>query len=503
MNFIEEYKETLNNALQNGDLVAARQLVQGFHATRQPYDAELCYLEAVLCYYEYRYPLALFWAEMGYQKAPDFTPIHELLGFLTTPMQDYSLYKPSNRFDCSLMNRPLRIVIFEGVQPIVDYNAEQFRINFEALGHTVMIFRADEFEKSTKALLSFIKQGIDFCLLFNNVGTGLSLSDGRNAWEAMNIPCFNYLFDHPIYYFDTLDTIAPTCVVTCVDRNHVHYIKRFYPKVKHSFFFPLAGEEIPVSSPIPWEERSIDVLYVGSLKVYPKEQDAFDCKITAYLCEHTDKTVEEAIEDCFRSLSEQDLAILFPAFAGKISPEDADEATLKKVLQDYRFCDTNTNSIFRKNTVKQLVDAGIHVTVYGRDWLNTELSESPYFHFGGYISQADCLVKMQDSKIVLNSMPWFKDGTHDRIYNAMLAHAVCVTDSSKYLTEQYINSKDIVYYSLDEMEKLPVLVKELLSNPDKAKQIAENGYQKTVLNHTWQNRAMELLNRVFHKNFDE
>ena len=28
---------------------------------------------------------------------------------------------------------------------------------------------------------------------------------------------------------------------------------------------------------------------------------------------------------------------------------------------------------------------------------------------------------MNDSKIVLNTMTWFKDGTHDRVFNGMLA----------------------------------------------------------------------------------
>ena len=28
---------------------------------------------------------------------------------------------------------------------------------------------------------------------------------------------------------------------------------------------------------------------------------------------------------------------------------------------------------------------------------------------------------MYDSKIVLNTMTWFKDGTHDRVFNGMLA----------------------------------------------------------------------------------
>ena len=44
---------------------------------------------------------------------------------------------------------------------------------------------------------------------------------------------------------------------------------------------------------------------------------------------------------------------------------------------------------------------------------------------------------MYDSKIVLNTMTWFKDGTHDRVFNGMLAGAVAVTDSSIYMKENF------------------------------------------------------------------
>ena len=44
---------------------------------------------------------------------------------------------------------------------------------------------------------------------------------------------------------------------------------------------------------------------------------------------------------------------------------------------------------------------------------------------------ADEIVElMHESKIVLSTMTWFKDGTHDRVYNGMLAGAVAVTDTS-------------------------------------------------------------------------
>lgn len=481
MDWQTQYETTLTKALQEGNLAGARALTQSFHRTGSARTARLCYLEAVLHYYEGRYPLALFWADKGFLLDPSYPPLHELLGLLREFQGDFSEYTPVFPFDVSSEHRPLRIILVEGPLKIVNYTAEQFREDFEALGHEVFIFVASAIEKDSAAFWEFVKRGVDFCLTFNNMAVARRLQNGEYLWDYLNIPCFDYMFDHPLYFFDTFDAPPSSAVVTCVDRRHTEYVKRFYPGVKNCFFFPLAGEELFREEIIPWQERSLQALYVGSLKKNPQAaEDAFSRKITRLLCSHTELTVEEAIEQ-----------LLGPV----------DEITLKKTLEKYRYCDLNTNSVFRENLVRVLVKAGIHVTVYGSGWEECDFSDSPFFHYQGLISQEECILKMQDTRFVLNSMPWFKDGTHDRVYNAMLAHALCITDPSGYLAEEFKDGEDILYYSLDEMEKLPELICYYEDHPEEAVCIIERGYQKAVLSHTWQNRSIELLTRFFKKNY--
>lgn len=100
---------------------------------------------------------------------------------------------------------------------------------------------------------------------------------------------------------------------------------------------------------------------------------------------------------------------------------------------------------------------------------------------------------MAQSKIVLNIMPLFKAGTHDRIFAAMLNHSISLTDTSSYLDSIFSKDKDIVYYDLNEIEKLPELIKELLDNPYKMKELSKAGYEKANKNHTWENRMKQIL----------
>lgn len=492
MDFLDDFKLTLQQTITDGALSDARRLLQGFHKARISYDAELFYLEAALCYYEAHYPLAAFFARLGYEKYPDFLPLHELLSYLAETGCAFDDYTPKPTFDCSFLNRTMRIVLYEHVLPIMDYTAEQFRRAFELLGHEVFVFQHDDFAHSSAALLEFSKGGIDFALVFNNIGSLITDNEGRNFWELLNIPCVNYLFDHPFYYEQDMEQMPRTAVVTCMDRNHVSYIRRFYPNVRHAFFFPLGSELIPPRETLPWKERPIDVLYVGSLKSMPDFPESEISQTTAeYLLTHPSLTFESAFEHCLEE-------------AVRTHGDDTaiDDFLLKEMLQKYRYTDMHVNSHFRKAMISALINAGIDVTVYGNGWDLPELTSNAHFHLCGFISQSECIEKMQQSKIVLNSMPWFKDGAHDRIFNAMLCRSVCVTDESKYLAEQFTDQQELVFYSLEEIERLPAIVRSLLDNPQKAEFIAENGYQKAILSHNWETRALELLTRVFRSEFD-
>ena len=56
-----------------------------------------------------------------------------------------------------------------------------------------------------------------------------------------------------------------------------------------------------------------------------------------------------------------------------------------------------------------------------------------------------------------SSMPWFKDGTHDRVFTAMLQHTLSLTDDSRYLRENFTDKKELVFYSLEKRDRKSVV----------------------------------------------
>ena len=100
---------------------------------------------------------------------------------------------------------------------------------------------------------------------------------------------------------------------------------------------------------------------------------------------------------------------------------------------------------------------------------------------------------MNQSKIVLNTMTWFKRGAHDRIFNGMLAGAAVVSDTSEYMQENFTSGVELELFSLHHMEDMVRKIQYLLNNPEKAQSIACCGYRIAKEQHMWEKRLNNLI----------
>ena len=99
---------------------------------------------------------------------------------------------------------------------------------------------------------------------------------------------------------------------------------------------------------------------------------------------------------------------------------------------------------------------------------------------------------MQRSKIVINNTNFY-DGMHERIFTAMLTGAVCVTNEYKLLNSILENGKEIVTFPVNELDRFPKIIKDLLDNPERAEKIAEAGYRTALAGHTWEHRGEQII----------
>ena len=384
-----------------------------------------------------------------------------------------------------------RLVFMTGVYDILDIFTYELMHEFEQIGYDVMEFDSGDMQRSLGKLSDYIKKPVTAVITFNNLGFNMELVEGKNIWEELGIWCINILMDHPFCHKQALDQAPNHAIVLCPDKNHMKYLQRFYPQIPITGFLAHGGKE-KTQELKPIVDRSIDVIYAGGLSrtfAYNMMPDftqfSFDAKqiadtALADVIAHPYKTSEQAIEDALIA-------------SGIHLSDDA----LCDFIDKIHYIDLLAVSHYREATVRSLVEAGIHVTLYGTGWDDCDWLDAPNLHFGGRISADAVIDQMMDAKIVLNTMTWFKDGTHDRVFNGMLAGAVAVSDSSVYMKEEFCGDitdqeAELLLFELDEIEHLPAMIKELLADPDRMQQIADRGRQKAQAHHTWKARALEL-----------
>lgn len=377
-----------------------------------------------------------------------------------------------------------KIIIFESEIDSLKTFARRMAEGFEQAGCQVLMADMKDVSLTRERVVAFSEYGRTAALFFNHVGMNLLTADGGSLWNELDVDCYDYIVDHPMYYHAAIIFPIRRLTFLCVDKYHQQFIQRFYQGKVRSFFLPLAGIKADVPE-IPFRERSMDILFTGAYLI-----DDNVMVHTASLGEGLKKiwlecyemllsrrylTLEQAIEECFRRKSFE------------LSDED-----LRDMVRLFQDMDGMLRSKMRADVIKTLADHDIKVHIYGEGWECLSCKqENLIIH--KRIPFDETIPLMADARIVLNVMPWFKAGVHDRVYSAMLNRAVSLTDGSEYIDQTLLDEENALLFSLDNMDELPDKISWYLGQTDCMEQIAENGYQYAKDSQTWQYRALQLM----------
>ncbi len=382
-----------------------------------------------------------------------------------------------------------KIILFRGELNTINLFSEQLQKGLSEQGEYVFYeFDLHDMIKSMSGLYSFLQgEPITAMIGFNSNFFGFKLPSGANMCEQLQIPCINILVDHPYWYSRILHEMPATGIVLCVDRGHMDYVNRFYPQIAMNGFLAHGGTPMD-REPKTIAERSYDVLYAGSLYadyIATQKPDFSKWDFQAeQICEQAiqtllsnpGNTIEKVLEDVLHShgigMSEEELS---------------------QFISSCVYIERVVSSHYREQILAAVARAGISLQLYGAGWERCDWVKLPNVHYGGMISPSEVLEQMGDAKIVLNTLPWFKDGSHERVFNGMLRGAVVCSETSGYL-EEVLPSDVWEPFGLsgEELDSLPERIAGLLQDTYKMQQIASAGYELAMEKHTWQARAKEL-----------
>lgn len=383
-----------------------------------------------------------------------------------------------------------KIVLMTGGTETLDFFSRQLEIGFSELGYQTFLFDLMQEEESAEKLAHFIGFRDTILVTFNFDGlhceTSLYDGFGRLFWDVHNIPCVNIVVDHPFYYPELYANLPKNYHEISIDRSHMTYVRKYYSEITSNHFLPLGGTALYPDKNYPSiDTREIDVLFTGNFA--PKEQfEEYIYRLGDEYAQFYLAIINELLENPELQddlVMEEHLKTEFP---------NATKEELRTTMSNMIFIDTYIRNHFREKVIRTLVDAKIHVHCIGHNWHLLPCQHPEYLSYEKNQYSLDCLERMANAKISLNVMPWFKDGAHDRVFNAMANGSVSVTDHSKYLDETLTEGANAVFYELEHLEALPDKINSLLNHPDKMKTLSDNGYSLVQKSHTWIHRAKEL-----------
>ena len=405
-----------------------------------------------------------------------------------------------------------KIMFIKNAVETLGYFSEQIALELERNGYETCFIDYERMYESMDEMLHFLEREETALVTFNFIGLRgeavFQTESGRSIWQEENLPILNILVDHPLYYHSCLKEAGERMRVFCVDREHVGYVRRFYPGVKVKFL-PLAGNELlfshgdgehgthraDVPEPVPYGRRTFDLVFAANY-------------VSMEMLEEKVKALDEDYRIFYRWITEDLIADPTQSVDAVMERHIRDELgavpeeQLCAAMSGMIWIDLFVRSYFREKVVQTLADAGIIVRVFGSDWEKIHCKKPQNVRTsGGKVNSAACVQAMRDARIALNVMPWFKDGAHDRVFTAMLQGTVALTDDSRYLREECRDGENICFYSLRALQQLPDQVVSLLEDPVRMAELAERGYRMAEKRHRWKNRAGLLMQAL--RNIDK
>lgn len=312
-------------------------------------------------------------------------------------------------------------------------------------------------------------------------------TDGKYFWDGLNIPHWSILLD-PVFY-DLELMRSPLSIISCVDQGDCELLSSYH--FERQFFFPHAVEKELIAP--PQKERPIDVIFLGTCydpdHLYDYWKTNYSKEILCVLEEAVTIVLTESKTTFVR-------ALLQALITNGIDPKEVEFDSLAQHVDSY------SRGIDRVNLIRSITEVAVHV-YGGKSWREDQptkdwcyyLAKQPNVTVHPPVNFAEGLELLKKSKICLNSMPFFKKGTHERIFCSLACGALPVSTENEYLKEIFAND-EIMFYQSDSLEGLNDRVQKILSRPDQLVEKIAKGQAIVLQSHTWDKRAELFLEKI-------
>ena len=374
-------------------------------------------------------------------------------------------------------------ICYNVVNVVSDELAEVFR----KTGVEVVFFDISPWltkEPDETLLSELVNSGFDAALAVNAVGQECYSIGGKNIYDLMDITFYNYILDHPIAHQVDLKQGPSKYEVICMDRHHCDFIGRCFPNIRGSYFLPLGGCD-DGNAVTDLKEKEYDLVYTGTrmrldemedkITAYPPAIRKLTLACIEYMLDNRQLQPDEALEQVLNNMG-----------LGTLSGADFLNYAVATAIANRYLC-----AYVREELIRYLASSDIRLHVFGNGWddIAEESTGNTVFHEP--VDYRETAEIYKRSKLVLNVMPFFRDGSHDRIPTSLLNGAAVLTDHSKYLDETMTGK--LYFYDISKPWETAAEVKRILSDETGLAGTISAGYAYASENMTWNAAGKKLL----------
>lgn len=359
------------------------------------------------------------------------------------------------------------------------YFANKLAEAFRRLGKDVNIIDQD---KLTQQFDPEILGNSDFSCSFNRM---MIREGSKNLWDRSPIPHVSFLLDPVIYYMS--DIQVPYTISTCIDRSE-------YAMLCQEGYRNICQFQHGVESDLKIDSdhhRPFDVVFLGSSYDPESVRSYWQAKYPPQLCKALDDAIDLVFNKPYMHFTEALKQSLMTNYV------QIDEALFKVAVY---LLDQYIRGFDRVELIRSIKESEVHV-FGGTGWRDKipiagwdrYLAEQPNVTIHPEISFRESIEVLKQSKIALNSMPFFPNGSHERVFYALACGALPLTTDNLYYQDSFVAGKEIEFYHYQKRGEVNNIVLAYLGDEKARQQIVEQGREKVMREHTWDKRAEKLL----------
>jgi spore maturation protein CgeB len=322
----------------------------------------------------------------------------------------------------------------------------------------------------------------DCTLSFNGL---LPDDKGQFFCDTLKIPHVACLIDSPTQYLALAN--SDYTIITVPDRFSREFLQGL--KCPNVIFMP-HGVEKEISYN-PGQTRRYDVVMLSSCIDYEAIALQWKKKYSKEICEVMHEAADITLKSKGLSAIQAFVQVMDRRAASSLI--STEQLNFPEIIDEVEiYCKGRD----RVELVRAIKGVDLHLFGSHMELWKKYLGDKRGIHFHEAVSYDVALEIMQQSKIVLNSCAWLKDGTHERILAAIASGALVLTNENIYMSEHFSDGENIAFYEMGNWEQANEKVHHYLRNEKLREKAVENGFGIVKRHHTWDQRAKSLLKEL-------